>query len=33
MKKIIWLFVVVVTVSSCIAPRSITNSGKVTPKD
>lgn len=32
MKRIIGLLVVVVTVSSCVAPRAVTNSGKVTPK-
>ena len=32
MKKFVWLFGVIISVSSCVAPRAITNSGKVTPK-
>ena len=32
MKKYVWIFGLLVSVSSCVAPRAITNSGKVTPK-
>jgi hypothetical protein len=32
MKKYVWIFGLFVSVSSCVAPRAITNSGKVTPK-
>lgn len=32
MKKYIWIFGLLVSISSCVAPRAITNSGKVTPK-
>jgi hypothetical protein len=32
MKRYVWIFGLLVSVSSCVAPRAITNSGKVTPK-
>ena len=32
MKKYVWIFGLLVSISSCVAPRAITNSGKVTPK-
>ena len=32
MKKYVWIFGLLVSVSSCVAPRAITNTGKVTPK-
>ncbi len=32
MKNYVWIFGLLVSVSSCVAPRAITNSGKVTPK-
>lgn len=32
MKKYVWIFALLVSISSCVAPRAITNSGKVTPK-
>ncbi len=32
MKKYVWIFGLFVSLSSCVAPRAITNSGKVTPK-
>jgi hypothetical protein len=32
MKNYVWIFGLLVSISSCVAPRAITNSGKVTPK-
>jgi hypothetical protein len=32
MKNYVWIFGLLISASSCVAPRAITNSGKVTPK-